>query len=124
MSKQTPVEVEWVGDSLKQVRLFPQPVRQDIGNDLFDLQSGDMLLSAKPLKGIGTGVVEIVTRHDKDTYRTVVALKLAHRIYVLHAFQKKSKQGIKTPPREINLIKQRYRLALDIDKGYQNEQDK
>lgn len=71
---------------------------------------------AKPLKGIGSGVLEIALRYDTDAYRTVVALQLGDRIYVLHAFQKKSRKGIATLQHDIDLIKQRYAEAKELAK--------
>jgi phage-related protein len=66
--------VIWIGDSLKQVKSFPNVVRQDIGVSLFDVQKGSTPDNAKPFKGLGSGVFEIVTRFDKDTYRTVSSM--------------------------------------------------
>lgn len=102
----------WMGDSLKQVKSFPEEVRRDIGVSLYDAQKGDKPENAKPLKGIGSGVFEIVTRFDSDTYRTVYAVQIGKHIYVLHAFQKKSPKGIKTAQKDINLIKTRYKQAV------------
>jgi phage-related protein len=59
------------------------------------------------------GVYEIVKRYDTDTYRAVYAVKIGETVYVLHAFQKKSKRGIKTPQADVDLIKQRYKDALE-----------
>ena len=68
----------------------------------------------KPLKGVGPGVLEIVSDHRGDTFRAVYTVRLADRIYVLHAFQKKSKHGIATPQVEIDLIRRRLKLAETI----------
>ena len=78
--------VIWMGDSLKQVKSFPAEVRREIGSSLFDVQCGDKPHNAKPFKGVGSGVFEIVTRFDSDTYRTIYAVQIGHCIYVLHAF--------------------------------------
>jgi phage-related protein len=107
--------VIWVGDSLKQVKAFPVVVRQDIGVSLFDIQKGNTPDNAKPFKGIGSGIFEIVTRFDKDTYRTVYAVQIGERVYVLHAFHKKSPKGIKTAQKDINLIKSRYKQAIELE---------
>lgn len=104
-----------MGDSLKQVRAFPVVVRQDIGSSLFDVQKGNTPDNAKPFKGIGSGIFEIVTRFDKDTYRTVYAVQIGERVYVLHAFQKKFPKGIKTAQKDINLIKSRYKQAIELE---------
>jgi phage-related protein len=71
---------------------------------------------AKPFTGLGSGVVEIALRYATDAYRTVVAVQLGKKLYVLHAFQKKSKTGIKTPKQDVELIKQRYRDAKELAK--------
>jgi phage-related protein len=76
------------------------------------VQSGLTPSDAKHFKGVGSGVYEIVTRFDKETYRTVYAVKIGEHVYVLHIFQKKSKTGIKTPQKEIDLIESRYKEAL------------
>ena len=108
--------VVWLGDSLKKVRGFPEEVRGDIGVALYDAQKGDKSPDAKPFKGAGSGVFEIVTRFDTDTYRTVYAVQLGENVYVLHAFQKKAKKGIKTPKSEVDLIKRRYKQAVEMEK--------
>jgi phage-related protein len=66
--------------------------------------------------GLGSGVYEIVDDYDTDTYRAVYAVKLGQKIYVLHTFQKKSHRGRKTPQREINLIKRRFKQAQELAK--------
>ncbi len=106
----------WIGDSLKQVKAFPSEVRRDVGVALYDAQKGDKSPGAKPFKGVGSGVFEIVTRFDTDTYRTVYAVRIGTRVYVLHAFQKKAKKGIKTPQNEVDLIKRRYKQAVEMEK--------
>lgn len=117
MNDKTIKPVIWVGDSRKQVRSFPEEVRQDIGVSLFDVQKGDTPNNAKPFKGVGSGVMEIVTCHDSNAFRTVYAVQIGKRVYVLHAFQKKSPRGIKTAQQDIELIKNRYNQALEIEKG-------
>ncbi|MBD2131976.1 type II toxin-antitoxin system RelE/ParE family toxin [Sphaerospermopsis sp. FACHB-1094] len=102
----------WMGDSLKNIRSFPEEVRSSIGYSLQLIQAGETPMDAKPFKGLGSGVYEIVKRYDTDTYRCVYAVKIGNNIYVLHAFQKKSKQGIKTPQSDVDLIKQRYKDAV------------
>ena len=108
-------EVVWVGDSLENVRSFPKAVRRRIGEALRFAQRGGKHPSAKPLRGIGTGILEIVALHDTDTYRAVYTVKIGEKIYILHAFQKKSKRGIKTPKKEIDLIKRRLRVAQEME---------
>jgi phage-related protein len=108
--------VVWMGDSLKQVKSFPEEVRKDIGSSLYEVQLGDKPNNAKPIKGVGSGVFEIVTRFDSDTYRTVYAVQIGNCIYVLHAFMKKSPKGIKTAQKDIDLIKKRYKAAVEKSK--------
>ena len=67
------------------------------------------------MRGIGSGVWEIVARYDTDTYRAVYTVNIGDKIYVLHAFQKKSTRGIRTPKREIDLIKQRLTIARQLE---------
>ena len=105
-----------MGDSLKQIKNFPEQTRRDIGSSLYDVQLGNKPIGAKPLKGIGSGVFEIVTRFDSNTYRTVYAVQISDNIYVLHAFQKKSPKGIKTAQKDIDLIKKRYKKAVELAK--------
>ena len=103
----------WIGNSRKNIREFPEQVRASVGYALQLVQAGETPVDAKIFKGVGSGVYEIVKRYDTDTYRVVYAVKIGENIYVLHAFQKKSKQGIKTPQADIDLIKQRYKDALE-----------
>jgi phage-related protein len=71
---------------------------------------------AKPYKGVGSGVFEIALAHETNAFRAVYAVQLGKKIYVLHAFQKKSKSGIKTPQKDIDLIKRRYKEAKELAK--------
>lgn len=110
--------VYWMGSSLDDLREFPDVVQSDIGYALYVAQQGDKHASAKPLKGYkGAGVLEIVEDHDGGTYRAVYTVKLAGAIYVLHAFQKKSKRGIATAQSDLDLIKQRLKQAIADDKS-------
>lgn len=110
--KPTPKPLEFVGDSDKRLRDFPKAVRYVIGQGLWAAQLGRMHVDAKPLKGFkGSGVVEIVADHDGDAYRGVYTVRFAGVVYVLHAFQKKSKSGIKTPRQEMELVQRRLSVA-------------
>ncbi len=83
-----------------------------MGYALHFAQAGDKHPSAKPLKGFrGAGVLEVVEDYDGNTYRAVYTVRLAGGVYVLHAFQKKSKKGTVTPKRELDLIRTRLKLA-------------
>lgn len=105
-----------MGDAKNNLREFPEGARKLIGDELQLLQFGGMPKDAKPFKGVASGVFEIAVRYDKDAYRTVVAVQLGKKLYVLHAFQKKSKRGIETPRRDVDLIKQRYQEARELAK--------
>jgi phage-related protein len=102
----------WVGSSRKDLKAFPAEVRSAFGFALFQAQSGHKPSSAKPLAGFrGASVLEIVDDFQTDTYRAVYTVKFGDAVYVLHAFQKKSKRGTATPKAEIDLIKRRLKLA-------------
>jgi phage-related protein len=108
----------WVGPSLKDLRSFPEEVKDVVGYALEVAQRGGKAANAKPLKGFGgASVLEIVADHDSDTWRAVYTVELADAIYVLHAFQKKSKKGIATPKQEIELIKSRLKAAVEHARG-------
>ncbi len=87
-----------------------------IGDELQLIQFGGMPKDAKIFKGIGSGVIEITLKYDQEAYRCVQAVQLGEKIYVLHAFQKKSKKGISTPKQDVDLIKQRYKEAKELEK--------
>ncbi len=104
--------VIWIGRAKRDLRAFPDEVKDSVGFALYVAQQGGKHPDAKPLRGFGSaGVLEIVEDHRGDTYRAVYTVRLAGRVYVLHAFQKKSKSGIETPRAEINLIKSRLKRA-------------
>jgi phage-related protein len=104
--------VEWIGSSRRDLRSFPKEVRRVMGQAVDDAQLGAEYPAAKALKGFGgRGVLEIVDDFDGDTFRAVYTVRFAEVVYVLHAFQKKSKKGIATPQREIDLIKARLKRA-------------
>jgi len=115
---ETPVlrPLVWMGDSKKKLRAFPMGAQKVIGDELQFIQFGGMPKDAKPLKGIGSGVFEIALQYDTDAFRTVVAVQLGKRIYVLHAFQKKSSKGVATSQHDIDLIKRRYAEARELAK--------
>jgi phage-related protein len=116
--------VIWLGDSIRSIREFPEGARKLLGDEIQLMQFGGMPKDAKPFKRVGSGVVEIALRYASDAYRVVLALQSGSRIYVLHAFQKKSKSGIATPKRDVDLIKKRYaeaqELAHEIEKTQTN----
>ena len=87
--------LRWIRSSQKDYRKFPPKVQDNFGFELFLAQTGQHPPSAKLLKGLGSGVVELVDDFDGNTYRAVYTVRFASAVYVLHAFKKKSKQGIK-----------------------------
>ncbi|MFT3880864.1 MAG: type II toxin-antitoxin system RelE/ParE family toxin [Gemmatales bacterium] len=108
----TPKPLFWIGSSRKDLRSFPNEVKLAMGFALWQAQLGSIHSDAKPLKGFGgAGTLEVVEDYDGNTYRAVYTVKLAGVVYVLHAFQKKSKTGKKTPLHEIDLIRQRLKRA-------------
>ena len=103
----------WIGSSLDDLRAFPEEVKDVIGFALHDAQQGGKDPRAKPLKGFkGAGVLEVVDDYDGDTYRAVYTVKFEGFVYALHAFQKKSKTGIKTAKADLNKIETRLKLAV------------
>lgn len=113
--------VIWVGSSRRNLRGFPREVRREIGQALFTAQQGETDPSAKPLRGFGGGaVLEIVADQEGGTWRAVYTVRHREAIYVLHAFQKKSKRGIATPKKDIDLIRQRLAEAERLHRERQN----
>ncbi|HEY5176338.1 MAG TPA: type II toxin-antitoxin system RelE/ParE family toxin [Terriglobales bacterium] len=109
--------VIWIGSSRKDLREFPGPVQDHMGYALFVAQRGGKHRDSKPLSGFGgAGVVEIVEDYRGDAFRAVYTLQYAGTVYVLHAFQKKSKTGRETPRRDMELIRQRLREAEQLAK--------
>src|ERR1035441_3040214 len=104
----------WVADSRRILSEFPDPVQRHVGFALYQAQMGNKHIDAKPLKNVGAGVLGVVSEHRGDTFRTVYTVRLTKAVYVLHAFQKKSRHGIATPQSEIDLVKQRLLRAIEI----------
>jgi phage-related protein len=108
----------FVGSSRKDLAGFPSPVRRNIGHALHKIQSDGEPVSAKALKGFGgRSILEIIDDFDGGTFRAVYTVRFAGVLYVLHAFQKKSKKGIATPKRETELIKSRLRDAEELHRA-------
>jgi phage-related protein len=113
----------WVGSSLKDLREFPEVVKDEMGFALYEAQCGLKPLDAKPLKGFGgANVLEIVSDYQSETYRAVYTVRFGERVYVLHAFQKKSKKGIATSQSDLELIKRRLKQAEELHKAWQREE--
>ena len=107
-------ELYWISNSLADIKRFPQSVKQAAGYALYLAQEGDKHPDAKPLKGFqGAGTLEVVIDKQGDTYRAVYTVSFKDVVYVLHAFQKKSKRGIATPKQEIEQIKNRLKQAQE-----------
>jgi phage-related protein len=100
------------GSAKSDFKQFPLAVQKDMGVALFVTQLGGTPPSAKPWKGVGPGVYELVEDHRGNAYRAVYTMRIADSIHVLHAFQKKSKSGIKTPKPEIDLVERRLKALL------------
>ena len=100
-------KLSWLADSRSTVKSFPTGVQDDIGFALYVAQLAEMNAKAKPLHGLGGGVMEIAASDESGTYRAVYTVSIGDVIYVIHAFQKKSKAGIATPQSEIELVRQR-----------------
>ena len=111
--------IVWLGNSKKSLREFPDGAQKLLGDELQLIQFGGMPKDAKPFKGVGSGVLELALRYVSDAYRVVLAVQIGRRIYVLHAFQKKSKKGIETPKRDVDLIKKRYAEAQELAREYE-----
>lgn len=104
----------WIGSARKDYSAFPAEVQDDVGYALYWAQVGRTHGDAKPLKGFGdAGVLEVVSSHEGEAFRTVYTVRFAEAVYVLHAFQKKSKTGAKTPKSEIELVRQRLKSAKE-----------
>ena len=111
----------WMGSSRRDLRALPRQVRRDIGQALYAAQLGDIDPSAKPLKGFSGGsVIEIIADYSGNTWRAVYTVRLAEAIYVLHAFQKKSKKGIAPSRRDFDLIRQRLTEAERLHREREN----
>lgn len=106
-------ELVWIGSSHEDLKNFPPEVQDEVGYALYVAQEGDKHPKAKPLKGF-TGVMEIRSTFRTNTYRSIYTTKINEKIYVLHAFQKKSKKGIQTPRQEIDIIRRRLKIAQDL----------
>ena len=104
--------VVWIGSTRADLAAFPEDVKDAMGYALYVAQLGGKHSDAKPLHGFGgAAILEIIEDHEGDTFRAVYTVRFAGRTYVLHAFQKKSKAGIKTPKHQIELIRSRLKRA-------------
>src|SRR5579863_9220648 len=102
----------WEGSAKIDFMRFPVPVQKDLGVALFVVQIGGTPPSTKPWRGLGPGVYELIEDHRGDSYRAIYTVRIAGAVHVLHAFQKKSKSGIKTPKLDIDLVERRLKAVL------------
>ena len=109
----------WVASAKRDLMKFPDKVKNGIGTALSVAQFGGKHPAAKPWKGEGSGVMEVVEQYDGNTYRAVYTVRFRHAVYVLHCFQKKSPKGVQTAKSDVELITQRLRVAkLDYEGRY------
>ena len=106
--------VSWIRAALKDFESFPEGVRSICLAALTIAAEGGKADIAKPMHGLGSGVFEIALPFRGDAYRVVYAVQLGHEIWVVHAFQKKSTRGIRTPLREVELIRDRLKRLREM----------
>lgn len=111
--RRSEIPLHWVGSAKTDLLKFPEEAIDDIGFALGVAQLGGKHPDAKPWKGEGSGVFEIVERYDGNTYRAVYTVRFEGAMYVLHAFQKKSPSGIKTAKTDIDLVRDRLKRAQE-----------
>ena len=111
--------LHWVGSSKRDFLAFPSEVKDDMGNALGIAQFGGTAPTAKPWKGLGSGVFELVESNEGNAYRAIYAVKFERAVYVLHVCQKKSPSGIRTSKRDVDLVAERLKLAQrDYEEHY------
>jgi len=117
--------LHWVGSSYKDLMALPPAVRRNVGYALSLAQAGDRNDNVKALKGFGgAGVLEVVENDEGGTYRAVYTVRFAQAVFVLHCFQKKSKQGIATPKADMELVHQRLKIAAAMAEQLRNQENK
>jgi phage-related protein len=128
MAEGAPVQMrrlEWIGSTKKDLLALPEEVVDVFGYALYLAQTGSKHDQAKPLRGFGSaGVLEVVEDRRGDTYRAVYTVQFAARVFVLHVFQKKSRSGIATPKPDLDLIRNRLKVAARRAKELEDEQTK
>ena len=107
-------QISWIKAAKKDFQDFPESAQAIFASALTIIAEGATPQIAKPLKGLGPGVMELALKHRGDAYRIVYALKIGTDVWIVHAFQKKSKPGIKTPKPEIDLIVQRIKTLREM----------
>jgi phage-related protein len=109
-----PRRLVWLVNTLDKLKGFPEGIQQKLGFALYQAQIDQRHESTKPLHGFGLPVWEVRANDRSGTYRAVYLVHVGDAVYVLHAFQKKSRSGATTPKREIELIRQRLKLAREL----------
>ncbi len=123
MSKQPRKPIKWIGSAKRDLNAMPEDVKDVFGHAIDLAQAGGKHQDAKAMSGFGSaGVLEVVEDYRSDTYRAVYTVKFAGWIYVLHCFQKKSKNGIKTPKEDLALINVRLKAAKQDYEVWQAQQ--
>jgi phage-related protein len=106
----------FIGSSLADLKAFPTDILREVGFALHQAEHGEKSLHATPLVGFGgAGVLEVVANSDGNTYRAVYTVRLSEAVFVLHCFQKKSKAGIATPTKEMDLVRKRLKHAERVN---------
>ena len=114
----------WLGSSKKDLMALPMEVRKFFGHALDFAQHGEQHSAAKVLKGFGgAGVLEVVENDQGGTYRAVYTVKFREAVFVLHVFQKKSKSGIATPKPELDIIRERLKVAEKFAQEMRDEKE-
>jgi phage-related protein len=122
MTNQKEKPLAWLGSSKKDLMALPVDVRKFFGHALDFAQRGERHDSAKVLKGFGgAGVLEIVEDDQGNTYRAAYTVKFKEAVFVLHVFQKKSKSGISTPKPDMDIIRERLKVAEKLSQEMRNE---
>jgi phage-related protein len=111
---QTTRPISWLKAARREFDDFPEPVQKDALRALTVAAEGRKDDHVKPLKGFDSGVMEIVLRHQGNAFRVIYAVQIGEDVWVIHAFQKKSTQGIKTPRHEIDLAHERLKRLKEM----------
>jgi phage-related protein len=106
--------ISWIKAALMDFQAFPAAVQEQMTTALRVAAHGEKADKAKPMKGLGSRVFEIALAYRGNAYRAVYTVQVEEDVWVVHAFQKKSTQGIKTPKREIDLIRTRLKRLQEM----------
>lgn len=106
--------ISWIKAARKAFEQFPAAAQEHGLRALTIAAEGEMADVAKPLHGLGSGVMELALRHQGDAWRIVYAVQIGTDLWVLHAFQKKSKSGIATPVHEIDVVRERLKRLKEM----------